>query len=172
MSTIVLDTDLDFDTPKVEKLFAVVTKVLTARHATGDKRSGASLYLATSDGEELYKTRKGTAPEEKFRSYDENAFDKVQTLIEHPEHQLSFQSHNMETGPYPGGARFLKLLLLAISGFTWQEDEIGVLWIGLKMGWIELKEVTALIRISQDNLHLFAELFNEFDRTEKVLLAA
>ena len=151
------------DIEKVRRLFKNVVAVLTAEHADTDGRAGAAANLCAWSGEGLLDTREGTAPEDKFDSYVHNALNKVLTLLDHPEHRLSFESHNMETGPYPGGARFPTELILAISGFTWQEDEVGVLWIGYKMGWIELKEAMRLVKTSQESASLFVRLFRLFN---------
>jgi hypothetical protein len=160
------------DIPKVEQLFSIVTNVLTAIHSDGDNHSGAVILLCTNAGDELLSKRKGTGSEQKFIDCEHYATKKIKTLLDHPEHRLSFESCDMANGPYPGGARFPPLLLLAISGFTWQEDEVSVLWIGFKMGWIELKEIPPLLKMSQGKLDLFTKLFCLFERAEQEALAA
>jgi len=155
------------DIQRVSTLFKSVVHVLTDEHADTDGRSGAVINLCAWDGRELLHERAGTAPEDKFGSYETNALNKNVTLLENPEHQLSFQSHNMEKGPYPGGARFPVELILSISGFAWQEDEVGVLWIGYMMGWIEHEDALELVKISQAEPALLERLFGQFDHAHQ-----
>lgn len=160
------------DITRVCALFATTVRVLAAQPRETDKREGAVIHFCTDNYRELLLKREGTAPEDKFLSYETNAPAKTQTLHDHPTHQLSFQSRVMNTGPHPGGARFPNGLLLAISGFTWQEDEIAVLWIGWQMRWITLNEALNLAKLSQGHSLLFTELFQQFNRTHTQQAAA
>jgi hypothetical protein len=157
---------------KVLTLFGIVIKVLAQKHKSTDKKAGAIIQLLTSNGEEQLFRRAGTTSEDKFQIFEDYVVCKSMTLYRNPEHSLSFESCDMQDGPYPGGARFPKGQILSISGFTWQEDEISVLWIGYKLGWITLRDVMKLAKISQPNSTLFVELFGLFTYEKQAAMAA
>ena len=148
------------DKQQVKMLFETVVEVLT--EVNKDSRKGAVCSLQQSDGANIFEHEAGTATREAFARYLLNARNKNKTLVKYPLHILSWQSHNMQTGPYPGGVRGANGLLFSISGFAWQEDEVGVLWIHCKFGWMSYEEVCKAANISGTN-SLWLELFPQFN---------
>jgi len=127
----------------------VVVPVLTQEHAQPgeDGRSGASLEVRNWNNEVQLFRRAGTAPEDKFLAYDQNARDKNGAFVTHPEIQLSWEVHRgiiekngVKLKPYPGGIRTPYDDRFAISGFTWPRDTIGSLYLANTIGRISVTE--------------------------------
>ena len=71
---------------------------------------------------------------------------------------------------FPGAVRFkLVAVIMAISGFTAEEDEAAVLWIGIKMGWMQSKEAFAAAQISSNSR--YRVLVQKFDEAEQLQAA-
>ena len=148
------------DKQQVKMLFETVVAVLAKVNKDG--RKGAVCSLQQPDGTNILEHEAGMATREAFARYLLNARNKNTTLKLHPAHTLSWQSHSMETGPYPGGVRATNGLLLAISGFAWQEDEVGSLWVHYKFGWMSYEDACMAANISGTN-SLWLELFPQFN---------
>lgn len=74
----------------------------------------------------------------------------------------------MKKKQYPGGVRFALGLIASLSGFTAEEDEATVLWVGVKMGWISEHDADVASTISSNSR--YADLMQKFNQAE--LLAA
>lgn len=135
------------------RLFStVVVPVLAQEHrndATVDDRDGAYLNVRNPENEEVLHTRSGEASGEEFNGYGDNARDKNQALHDNPNHQASWEVHRGDTTqkPYPGGIRSDCDDRIAISGFSWQRDTIGSLWIAYKLDRMVLSEALATAKL-------------------------
>ena len=119
----------------------VVVPVMTAEHAKEDGRSGAVLDMR-NPLETLIFMRAGTAPEDKFLGYEENAKAKNDALEENPKLLTSWEVHRGDVShkPYPGSIRTPFDDRFSISGFTWQRDTIGGLYLAHQAGCIGLAD--------------------------------
>lgn len=137
----------------IHQLFVkVVVPFMTLQHAEEDGRSGATLNLRNYADKTILDLRGGTAPEEKFLAYDENAKAKNNALEEHAETKTSWQVHSgdLSQKPYPGGIRTAYDDRFSISGFTWQRDTIGGLWLANKarrLGMPQAAEIAGICGI-------------------------
>ncbi len=142
----------------------VVVPVMTIEHSSEDGRSGAVLELRSTQNSTRLHIRGGTAPEDKFLGYGDNAQTKNDVFVDHPSFVASWQVHLGDTSqkPYPGGIRTPLDDRIAISGFTWQRDTIGCLWIAQKierMSYVQALEIANMCGIRGE----FIELMEKMD---------
>lgn len=149
---------------KMIRLFDIVNSVLVKEH-NGD-RKGSTLHLRNENRHVMLMNRSNpNAPENDACRYDSYAQEKSFRLCGHKDHVLSWQSRNNELGQFQGAARFrLVGIIMAISGFTAEEDEAAVLWIGYKMGWVSLDEAWEISQISENSR--YRDLFVIFNQVE------
>lgn len=83
----------------------VVVPVMTAEHAKEDGRSGAVLDMR-NPFETLIFMRAGTAPEDKFLGYEENARGKNDALDENPKILTSWEVHRGDVSQGPNSRVF------------------------------------------------------------------
>lgn len=126
----------------------VVVPVLTDEHANEDGRAGAVLDVRFFN-KPLVFMRAGKAPEEKFLSYEENAKAKNDALENNPDILVSWEVHlgDVSQKPYPGAIRTLHDDRFSISGFTWQRDTIGALYLANKAGRISIADAASFAEI-------------------------
>jgi len=132
-----------------QRFVNVVVPTLTEEHAQPgeDGRAGASLEVRNCNNDvELFR-RSGTAPEDKFLEYDQNARDKNDAFETYPNIKLSWEVHrgiieknDIKLKPFPGAIRTPFDDRFAISGFTWQRDTIGTLYLANSVGRIEFND--------------------------------
>lgn len=138
---------------EADRLFTTVVVPVCAQEHQDDpeseERNGASMNIRDPENVERRHTRGGTAPAEKFHGYDDNARDKNHALHDNPDHKASFEVHQGDTSqkPYPGGIRSDYDDRFAISGFSWQRDTIGSLWIAYKLDRMVLSEALATAKL-------------------------
>jgi hypothetical protein len=151
----------------------VIIPVMTEEHEDEDSRAGAVLEVRDCRNRSLLFIRGGSAPEDKFATYEENAKAKNDALEEHPEFRASWQVHQGNTSepPYPGAIRSLYNDRFSISGFTWQRDTYGSLWLAVKSrrtNYIEAAEIADLCGIRDR----FREVICKLNARHRRLLAA
>ena len=162
---------------EADRLFStIVVPVLAQEHRDdpeSEERNGAAMNIRDPENVEKHHTRGGIAPAEKFHGYDDNARDKNQALHENPEHKTSWEVHRGDTShkPYPGGIRSDYDDRVAISGFSWQRDTIGSLWIAYKLDRMVLREALATAKLC-GLLEDFKRLFFAFQQAHKSAKAA
>lgn len=148
-------SDIDLAT----RLFKqVIVPVATYEHAREDGRAGAVLDIRDHRNFNLLHVRAGEATEEQFQRYRQNAAAKNQSLEDHPKIRSSWMVHNIKSGLYPGGIRTRFDDRFAISGFTWQRDQAGSLWLAQQLG-----------RIDHHNAQLIAELSGESESHKRLV---
>ena len=134
----------------IQHLFlTVVVPTMTAEHQDEDDRSGAVLNLCDNTNATLLNVRGGTALEPRFLAYEVNASAKNDALDYFPDHKTSWQVHRGDTSvkPYPGAIRTRYDDRISISGFTWQRDTIGSLWLACKLGRTTIMDAAATANI-------------------------
>lgn len=163
-------TTIDSETyKKLIRLFDIVNGVLVEEH--NGERKGSTLHLRNENRHVMLMNRSNpNAPEDDACRYDFFASEKTFRLCGHKDHVLSWQSRNMDLMQFPGAVRFkLVAVIMAISGFTAEEDEAAVLWIGIKMGWMQSKEAFAAAQISSNSR--YRVLVQKFDEAEQLQAA-
>ena len=146
---------------KIGGCFDAIVSVLTDKHAdTDNPRAGASCNLQDQDGEVMLHLSGGVGSEQQFQGWNRNVWAKNGMLLRNPEHRLSWQSLHLETGLYPGGKRNGRGQLGAISGFEWQEDECGMHFLDLTMGWNTERDIQEMLEISDNSF--WTDLFPKF----------
>jgi len=159
---------------KAGRLFKmVVVPVMTTEHASEDGRSGAVLDICNSSNTRLLHIREGTAPEHKFLGYADNARSKNIALDDYQTFSTSWRVHLGDTSqkPYPGGIRTPLDDRISISGFTWQRDTIGSLWIAQKldrMSYDEAHEIADMCGIREE----FIQTMEKLNAAHRLLAAA
>lgn len=149
---------------KAIQLFdSVVVPVMTAGHVNQDGRAGAVLDICNCSNTMLLHTRSGTAPDDKFFGYEDNARAKNIALNDYPSFMTSWQVHSGDTSqkPYPGAIRTRHNDRISISGFTWQRDTIGSLWIAQnldRMSYYEALEVADMCGIREEFIQTMEKL--------------
>ena len=162
---------------EAEHLFtAVIVPVCADEHRKDpevDDRDGAVLNIRTSENEEVMHESAGTASANDFAGYGANARDKNQALHDNPDHRASFEVHEGDTSqkPYPGGIRSDYDDRIAISGFSWQRDTIGSLWIAYKLERLTLGEAFAIAKLC-GLLEDIKRLFFAFNQANRLAEAA
>jgi hypothetical protein len=160
-------TNIDSDTyTRLIRLFDIANGVLVAEH-NGD-RKGSTLHLRNEQRHVMLMNRSMTeVPEDDGCRYDFFASEKTFRLCGHKNHILSWQSSNMDLMQYPGAVRFIWVsVIMAISGFTAEEDEAAVLWIGKKMGWISEPDAYEASQISNNSR--YRDLLQKFNEAERL----
>lgn len=138
---------------KIGGCFDAIVSVLTDRHAgTDNPRAGASCNLQSPKGGLMLHLSSGVGTEQQFQGWNRNVWAKNGMLLRNPTHRLSWQSLHWETGLYPGGKRNKLGRLGAISGFAWEEDECGMHFIDLTMGWDDEDSIQEMLEISSNPL--------------------
>ncbi len=107
--------------------------------------------------------RSGEAPEDKFLSYEENATAKNDALEADENLLASWEVHqgDISQKPYPGAIRTMADDRVSISGFTWQRDTIGSLWLAHKLGRMGVQnasEIATLCGIRLQFLEVWKKL--------------
>lgn len=154
---------------EIIRLFGIANDVLVKEH--NGERKGSTLHIRNENRHVLVAKRSDpAAPEDDACRYDFFASEKTIRLCDHPEDTLSWQSHDMEKKQFPGGVRFKIVgLIVAISGFKAEEDEVAVLWIGVKMGWMQSKDAFAAAQISSNSRYRI--LMQKLDEAEELQAA-
>ena len=141
------------DKMRLGSCFDAVISVLTERHAgTDNPRAGASYNLQDPTGNVMLHLSGGIGAEQQYAGWNRNVWVKNGMLLRNPDHRLSWESHHMETGLYPGGVRNKPGRLVSISGFAWEEDECGVHFMNLDIGWDNEAAIREMLDISSNPL--------------------
>ncbi len=127
----------------------MVQHPLLADDCAKKARTGGYFCLAIANdltGPHTYPV--GTPNPEKAMKQAEFCREKVERLIAHPEHSLSWQSRDVENGneKYGGAVRGDKLIV-SLSGLPEQADEIFAYAFLLSMGDLNRQQVTKLLRL-------------------------
>lgn len=159
---------------EVQHLFAnVVIPVMTELHEDEDGRAGAVLEVRNTSNESLLFDRGGIAPEENFIGYEENARAKNDALEEFPDIRASWEVHqgDLSEPPYPGAIRTPFDDRFAISGFTWERDTYGSLWLPVKIGRMKYPQAADVADVCgiKDR---FREVICKLNARHRQLLAA
>lgn len=128
-------------------------------------RGGGHFNLRSPSGTILFEGRFGKPASDKAAKYERLAAEKTERLALHLDHVLSWQSKNDELEQYQGAVRAPNGLLGGFSGFPAEEDEVLVLWVFWKMGWLNGTEVNEAIEISSNSR--YRVLFEQFTRALK-----
>ena len=154
------------DLERAELLFTqVIVPVMAAEHqAENNPRDGAVLIIRDTEDKEMLRVASGQASEEDFAGYDHNADLKNDALANHPNIRSSWEVRqgDLSEQPYPGSIRTTYDDRFAISGFNWQRDMVGCLWLGWYLRRITMDEVRAIARKSLD-WKVHEPLFNKLN---------
>lgn len=132
---------------RINWLFAeVVVPVMIEEHKSEDGRAAAILEVRDSENVRLSLCKVGKATQEKLEGYQQNAIGKNDALERYPQIQLSWEVHrgNTDHKPYPGGIKTPFDDRIAISGFTWERDTIGCLWLAYQAGRIGIADAATM----------------------------
>lgn len=151
------------DYEKMAGYISIAVSVLVNEHKR--QREGGSFSLRYPSGLILFSRRFGKPDLNKASKYDRLAAEKTKRLARHSEHILSWESRNEELEQYQGAARSPNGLLGGFSGFPAEEDEVLVLWVFTKMGWLDGKEAHVAAQISANSRYVV--LVQQFNRALK-----
>jgi hypothetical protein len=150
----------------------VIVPVMAKEHQEPgeDERNGAYLGIRDPQNKDALRIKAGSAADDQFASYSDNIGGKNDTLHDNPHFDLSWEVHKGDTSkmPYPGAIRSDFDDRIAISGFSWQRDTIGSLWLARKLGRISMQNAFALAKrcgLTTD----FKRLFFKLNNAEKAL---
>jgi hypothetical protein len=154
------------DIATAELLFErVVVPVMAREHQKPGEQPHDGAYLGIRNflNEETVRKKAGAATENQFASYSVNIDGKNDALEQNPAHNASWEVHKGDTSkkPYPGAIRSDFDDRVAISGFSWQRDTIGSLWIPVKLNRISYWNASVIARrcgLADDFEHLFYKL--------------